>query len=45
MLSFPLVSRVGSEDASLALGLVESSDVDEEMPQTASFRMSFFNCM
>jgi hypothetical protein len=45
MISFPLVGRRGSEDASLALGLVESSDVDEEMPRIASFRMSFFNCM
>jgi hypothetical protein len=44
MISFQLVGRGGSEDASLALGLVESSEVDEEMPRIASFRMSVFNC-
>ena len=45
MLSFPLVDRRGSVDAtSLASGLVESSEVDEVMPRIASFRMSVFNC-
>jgi hypothetical protein len=44
MLSFPLVGREGSVDASLASGLVESSEVDEEMPRIALFRMSVFNC-
>ncbi len=45
MLSFPLVGRGGSVDAaSLALGLVESLEVDEVMPRIASFRMSVFNC-
>jgi hypothetical protein len=45
MLSFPMVVRVGSVDASsLALGSVEPSEVDEGTARIHSFRMSVFNC-